>query len=97
MEKEETMSRKEVYSKYINVFREVIRRMSDEPELKPKDLSKILALAGIYRELENKYGSHPYWLEKFDQLVEETLENDAIDPQRTKEYLVDIHNHAKFH
>lgn len=91
------MSRKEIYLKYVNVFREVIRRMSDEPELKPKDLSKILALAGIYRELENKYGSHPYWLDKFEQLVEEIIENDAIDPQRTKEYLVDIHNNAKFH
>ncbi len=91
------MNRKETYFKYIKVFREVIRRMSEEPGLKPKDLSKILALAGIYRELENKYGSHPYWKEKFDRLVEETLEKDAIDPQLTKEYLVDIHNNAKFH
>jgi hypothetical protein len=91
------MTRKEVYFKYINVFREVIRRMSDEPELKPKDLSRILALAGIRRELEGRYGPHPYWEERFDKLVEETLENENIDPQRTKEYLKDIHSHIKFH
>ena len=91
------MTRKEIYLKYIGVFREVIRRMSDEPELHPKDLSKILALAGIYRELEGKYGSHPYWLEKFDELVEDTLEKDTIDPQRTREYLMDIHNQTKLH
>ncbi len=91
------MTRKEIYLKYINVFREVIRRMSDESELKPKDLSRILALAGIRRELEGRYGSHPYWEEKFDLLVEETLENENIDPQRTKEYLKDIHSHIKFH
>lgn len=91
------MSRKEIFVKYIGVFREVIQRMSSEQELKPKDLSKILALAGIYRELENKYGAHPYWKEKFNQLVEDVMDKDIIDPQRTKEYLMDIHSHIKFH
>ena len=69
--------------------------MSDETQLKPKDLSKILALAGIRRDLESKYGSHPYWEKQFNQLVDEVLENDAIDPQRTKDYLIDIHKHIR--